>query len=144
MIAHRLRPVGGEAGSATIEFTAMVPYLLIAAAFAWQVLLLSSVVAAAQDAARTGSRAQALGRDGETAAVEALSPWMQEHARAVVGAPGDCDEARDRTGTRVTVCIAVPVLWPGLSFPELDVIRDAEFPPSASNTAPGAGSVAWG
>lgn len=121
------RALRREGGSATVEFVAMLPYLLIAAAFAWQLLLVTSVVTGAENAARTGSRAQALGRDGAEAAVEALSPWMRQHARTGVGTSGGCD-GQQGGGTRVTVCIQVPVLWPGLSFPEFNVVRDAELP----------------
>jgi Flp pilus assembly protein TadG len=124
------RAAGRETGSASVEFTAVLPYLLLAAAFAWQLLLTASVVTAAENAARTGSRVQALGRDGDVAAVEALSPWMRDQAEADVGPSGGCDDDDGTDGTRVTVCIGVPVLWPGVSFPEFTVVRDAELPPS--------------
>jgi hypothetical protein len=119
-----------EAGSVSVEFVAMLPYLLLAAAFAWQLLLTSAVVTEAESAARVGSRVEALGRDGGAAAVDALSPWMREHARADVGPTGDCDDGDGERGTRVTVCVDVPLLWPGLTLPEVTVARDAELPPA--------------
>jgi len=107
----------------------MLPYLLLATAFAWQLLLTSAVVTAAENAARAGSRVEALGQDGGAAALDALSPWMRGHARADVGPSGGCDDGDGEMGSRVTVCVDVPVLWPGLTLPDVTIARDAELPP---------------
>lgn len=139
----RHRRMSPQAGSATVEFVALVPYLLIAAAFAWQVLLLAAVATAAQDAARTGGRAQALGRDGSEEALDALSPWMRERARVGIGPSRNCEGGQGSTGTRITVCVEVPLLWPGLSFPRMRVVRDAEFPPAAWYQMLGRKGVTW-
>lgn len=117
-----------DAGTSSLEFVALMPVLLLVVAGVWQILLIASVATAAENAARTGSRAQTLGRDGSAVALEALSPWMQDQARAVIGGSGACDGV-DGQGTRVTVCVPVPVLWPGVFHPTLVVVRDAELPP---------------
>ncbi|HWC11977.1 MAG TPA: hypothetical protein VG455_12225, partial [Acidimicrobiales bacterium] len=61
-------------------------------------------------------RAAGLGRDGRSAAVGALSPWLQDDASATV------------SGTRATVTVRVPILLPGLRSADVSVSRTAELP----------------
>ena len=106
----------GERGTATVELVGFIPFLFLAALAAWQILLVSASATAAQDAARTGSRAAGIGRDGRSAAVSALSGWLRDDARAAV------------SGTRTTVTVRVPILVPGLTTSDLTVSRTAELP----------------
>jgi TadE-like protein len=110
-----LRP-SDERGSASLEFTGLLPYLLLAALFAWQLLLATFTVTAAENAARTGSRAESLGRDGIEAAQDALPDWLRDDAFARA------------EGTLVRVTIEVPIVFPGLSVDDMTVSRTAEFP----------------
>jgi hypothetical protein len=129
MDALRLRRLGGESGQSSLEFAALLPYLLLAAAFAWQVLLLAASVNAAENAARTGSRAATLGRDGAEVALEALPTWLQDDSEAEVGPDPGCDDDPRGGGTRVVVCTTVPLLWPGLGLPGFSFTRTAVLPP---------------
>lgn len=124
------RRLAGELGTASLEFVALLPYLLLAAAFAWQVLVGAAFATSAENAARTGSRAAAVGRDGAEEAIAALSPGFRQGARAEVGEGPGCDDDQPDRGTRVAVCVEVPALWPGLGFPLVTITRSAELPPS--------------
>jgi hypothetical protein len=106
----------GQQGTAAIELVGVLPLMLIAALAAWQGLLMTYSATAAQDAARTGSRASGLGRNGEAAAVGAVSSWLRPGVTAT------------STGERMTVHIKVPVVVPGLTFGGLTVSRSAELP----------------
>jgi hypothetical protein len=120
----------GERGAASVEFVALLPYLVLAAAFTWQILVLAATVTSAEGAARTGSRSASLGRDGEAAAVEALAPWLRDGAVAETGPGPACDDDDGSRGTQVVVCVDVPVLLPGLNLPGLSISRAAELPPA--------------
>jgi len=109
-------------GIASVEFVAMLPLLVLAAAFAWQILLMAAAVNAAENAARTGSRAATRGGDGAAAAMEALPPWLRDDARIAGGSLRD---------TRVSVDVQAPLIFPGLSLPAVRMTRAAELPPSS-------------
>ena len=64
-----LRP---EAGQASVELVAVVPFVLLAAAIAWQLALAGHTAWLCANAARVAARAEAVGRDGEAAARSAL------------------------------------------------------------------------
>jgi pilus assembly protein CpaE len=131
MSARRSRRWRGEDGQATVEFAAMLPYLLFAAILAWQVLLTTSAVNAAENAARAGSRAAGLGLDAEEHAIDALPGWLRPDARAERGpGPGCSDDNPPITSTRVVVCAPVPILFPGFDVGTFAFRRDAEFPAS--------------
>ncbi|MGI8574317.1 MAG: TadE/TadG family type IV pilus assembly protein [Egibacteraceae bacterium] len=118
-----------DRGVISVEFTALLPFLLLAALFAWQVLLLAASVTAAENAARTGSRAETLSRDGADAAVAALPSWLRDAASADTGPMAACDDNDGDGGTKVAVCVPVPIVAPGLVTERLVVRRAAELPP---------------
>ena len=106
---------GAERGSASVELLGMLPLLLLAALAAWQLLLVACTVTAAQDAARTGSRAAGLGANGAAQAVGALPAWLRPGA-SVSG------------GQRLEVRVRVPIVLPGFTTDSLTVRGTAELP----------------
>jgi hypothetical protein len=116
MSAGRIGRRAPDAGSASMELLGILPFLLLAALVAWQILLVAFTVTSAENAARAGSRAATRGQDGEEAAIEALSPWLRDDASASL------------SGTRATVHIEVPILFPGLTNEDVNVSRSAELP----------------
>lgn len=118
MLALR-RLLRREHGVASVEFITTLPMLVVAAAFAWQLLLMAAAVTAAENAARTGSRAEARGGNAQSAATDALPPWLRDDAQ--IGG----------SGTRVSVSVRPPLLFPSLNLPAVRMTRTAELPPSA-------------
>src|SRR2546423_658172 len=79
-----------EAGQAAVELVAAVPFVLLAAAVAWQLALAGQTAWLCANAARVAARAEAVGRDGRAAAASALPrPFRtglqvsRSHGRAV-------------------------------------------------------------
>jgi hypothetical protein len=100
-VRGRLRSQGGQA---TVELLGALAWLVLTALFVWQVLLVGQTMNAAQNAARTGSRALALGAPGqaEQAALQSLRKAYRDRARV------------SRSGETVRVRVRVPVIVPGL------------------------------
>lgn len=121
---RRLRPgrwrrgLRRERGVAAVEFVALLPLLLLSAAFAWQLLLLAASANAAENAARTGSRAATRGGDGAAEALEALPGWLRDGAD--IGG-----------GNRMRVSVEAPLLFPGTGLSAVRLTRTAELPPSS-------------
>ena len=105
-----------ERGAATVEVVGLLPWLLIAALAVWQILLVTFVATNVENAARNGSRAEGLGRDGSAAAVRSLTSWLQGDARVSID------------GTRTTVTARLPIIVPGLSTDGFTITRSAELP----------------
>jgi pilus assembly protein CpaE len=64
--------VHGERGQASVELVAVVPFVLLVAAVAWQLVLVGHAAWLTANAARAGARADAVGRDAGAAARSAL------------------------------------------------------------------------
>src|SRR5688572_6353764 len=92
-----------ERGTASVELVTMLPLLLFSALIAWQLLLVGFTVTSASNAARAGSRAESLGRNGEDAAIDALSSWLRDGTTTQI------------EGTATTVYVEVPIIIPGLT-----------------------------
>jgi hypothetical protein len=105
-----------DRGQASVELLGMLPFLLLAAMCAWQLLLVGYAVTSAENAARAASRVEARGGDGAKA------------AKRVVGGPLRKGIKTDLDGTKATVRVRVPLLVPGVSSDSLAVSRDAELP----------------
>lgn len=90
-----------EAGTASVELIAVVPFLLLLVLVAAQLALAGQALWSAGVAARAGARAALVGADARRAARRALPPSMR--ARAEVSDSGT-----------VSVRVAVPHLLPGL------------------------------
>lgn len=116
MTARRPRPLRGAGGSASIELIGMLPYLLLAALFAWQVLLSAFTAVNVENAARNGSRVAGRGGDGRRAAVDSLAPFLRSGA----------DVSLD--GETTTVTARLPIVFPALTNDDLTITRDARLP----------------
>ena len=110
------------------ELLMWLPWLLLTFLVCWQVLLLVGTITAAENAARNGSRAVALGEDPVETALKPLPAWAHEHAQARRHPDGRCAGPGPASGARVNVCVAVPVLFPGLTVDAFTIHRTAEFP----------------
>jgi len=102
----------GEAGSASIEFVGVLPFLLLAILVAAQLALAGQALWSAGVAARAGARAALVGGDAAGAARRALPESMRSGAR--VGDEG-----------RVSVEVPVPRLLPAM--PPLSVAAGARL-----------------
>src|SRR5256885_4597866 len=89
-----------EHGQASVEFVAVLPFVLLAALVAWQLVLVGHVAWSAAGAARSGARAALVGRDAARAARAAVPGALRAGTR--VG------EAGGRVG-RVSVPIPLGV-----------------------------------
>src|SRR3954453_1618489 len=70
-----------ERGQAAVEFVAILPFLMIAALVAWQLVLVGHVAWDAAGAARSGARAAVVGRDAGSAARSALPRSLRAATR---------------------------------------------------------------
>lgn len=106
-----------EGGTAAVEFIGALPWMILAALVAWQLLLVGAATSAAENAARNGSRAASMGGQAHAAAVDSLPGWLQDGSTVNVG------------GTRVRVALEVPIVAPILRSSRFVIERAAEFPP---------------
>jgi len=90
-----------EAGTASVELIAVIPFLLLALLAAAQVMLAGQALWSASVAARAGARAALVGGDPAAVARRALPPPMRR------GASVEEDDG-------VSVRVAVPLLFPGM------------------------------
>jgi Flp pilus assembly protein TadG len=90
-----------EAGTASVELVAVVPFLLLAVLAAVQIALAGQALWSAGLAARAGARAALVGGEAEAAARRALPPSLREGAEV-------------EAGSEVAVEVAVPPFFPGM------------------------------
>src|SRR3954452_23418189 len=93
------RRISEERGQAAVEFVAVVPFVIVAALVAWQLVLVGHVAWGAAGAARSGARAALGGRDAAVAARSAL-PRSLRAATRVSGGPA---------GAPVRVSVPIPL-----------------------------------
>jgi hypothetical protein len=84
-MTRRLRDEGGQA---SVEFVAVLPFVLLAALVAWQLVLVGHVAWTAAGAARSGARAALVGRDPVGAARSALPVSLRGGTSVVRGGGG--------------------------------------------------------
>jgi len=111
--------IRGDEGTAVVELVGVVTMLLIVTMLCVQGLFISQVGAVAQQAARDGARAHAVGHDPETAAREQIPGWATVESISVT----DAGDAR-----RVAVTLRVPIVLPGITSQSFVVSRDAVLP----------------
>lgn len=95
-----------QRGQATIELVAALPVVLLLGAVAWQLALAGHTAWLAAHAARSGARAEAVGRDPAAAARRSLPRSLERGLRV----------ERVRGGA-VRVSVRVPLLLPGRRAP---------------------------
>jgi hypothetical protein len=105
-----------ERGSVSLETIGMLPYLLMAALFAWQVLVAGYIAVNTENAARNGSRVEGRGGDGRSAAIESLAPFVRGNATARVD------------GERATVTVEIPIVLPQITSENFAITRTATLP----------------
>jgi len=103
----------GEAGTASIELVAVLPFLLIAVLIAAQLALAGEALWSAGVAARAGARAALVGGDAAKAARRALPPSMRDGSEV------------DASGG-VSVRAPAPALAPGLPRVTVGASADLE------------------
>jgi hypothetical protein len=97
-----------EAGTASVELIAVVPFLLLAVLVAAQLALAGQALWSAGVAARAGARAGLVGRAATQAARAALPPSLRAGAEVRVS------ESPTGANGPISVRVAVPRLLPGL------------------------------
>jgi pilus assembly protein CpaE len=107
---------GNERGSVSLETIGMLPYLLMAALFAWQVLVAGYIAVNTENAARNGSRVEGRGGDGSAAAIDSLAPFVRDNATASVD------------GERATVTVEIPIVLPQITNENFAITRTATLP----------------
>ena len=105
-----------QRGQASVEFAGVLLWLLLAALFVWQMMLVTWSFNQASNAARTASRADGRGGSAAKAGRDALSPGLREHAKV------------EMAGEKATVRVRIPIVVPGLDTPRLLASRSAELP----------------
>jgi len=105
-----------QRGQASVEFAGVLVWLLLAALFIWQLLLVTWTFNQASNAARTASRADGRGGSAQKAGRDALSPGLRDQAKI------------EMAGEKATVKVRIPIVVPGLDSPKLLATRTAELP----------------
>lgn len=105
-----------QRGSASLEIIGMLPYLFMAALFAWQVLVAGYIAVNTENAARNGSRVEGRGGDGTAAAIDSLAPFVRDNATASVD------------GERATVTVEIPIVLPQITNENFAITRTATLP----------------
>jgi hypothetical protein len=98
------RLLRSELGQASVELVAVVPFVLLCAAVAWQLALAGQTAWLCANAARVAARAEAVGRDARAAARSALPAPLRRNL-----------EVSRAGGGAVRVRIRMPLLlrsWP--------------------------------
>ena len=105
-----------QRGQASVEFAGVLVWLLLAALFVWQMMLVTWSFNQASNAARTASRADGRGGSAVKAGRDALSPGLRRHAKV------------EMAGEKATVRVRIPIVVPGLDSPRLLATKTAELP----------------
>lgn len=77
-----------ERGQAAVELVGALPFVVLAALIAWQLVLVGHVAWMTAGAARSGARAKLVSRDPGTAARSALPPPLRSGTRVSAGPGG--------------------------------------------------------
>lgn len=122
-----------EAGTASVELIAVVPFLLLAVLVAAQLALAGQALWSAGVAARAAARADLVGGGAARAARAALPPSMRAGAEIQEGR-GSVTKESNRAGA-VSVRVAVPSIVPGL--PPVSVAASSGLRSSSTGGAGG-------
>jgi hypothetical protein len=105
-----------QRGQASAELMGMLWWMLLVALCVWQVLLAVWSADQAANAARTASRVEGRGGNGEKAARWAVSQGLREGLKV------------DIAGETATVSVRIPIILPGLGDDRLRIKRTAILP----------------
>jgi hypothetical protein len=108
-----------QRGQASAELLGMLWWLLLAALFAWQLMLGAWTVTQTSNAARTASRVDARGGDAMKAARNALSGPLRD---------GFDEDRFELDGERATVVVRIPIVVPGITAKGFDAERSVTLP----------------
>jgi TadE-like protein len=112
------RRLADERGQASAELMGMMVWLLLVTLIVWQICLAAWTYTQVSNAARTGSRVEGRGGDGEKAAKNALAGPLQESVELI-----------DVDGDKATVKVRMPIVLPGvMTTKKLTASRTAELP----------------
>ena len=100
VVIARLRD---ESGQASAELMGMIWWLVLVTVIVWQICLVAWTYTQVSNAARTASRVEGRGGDGEKAAKNALSKPLQKTIQKI-----------DVNGEKAVVKVKMPLLIPGL------------------------------
>jgi hypothetical protein len=117
-----VRRLRSESGQAAVELMGMLWLLFLVALAIWQLLLAAWVAEQAQNAARTATRVEGRGGDGQKAAKMALTEGLRNHSEV------------KSSGEKWTVKVRVPILVPfmGIDVDKFTATRDATLPSTSS------------
>ena len=107
-----------ERGQASAELMGMMIWLLLVTLIVWQVCLAAWTYTQVSNAARTASRVEGRGGDGEKAARSALAGPLQKGIKSITV-----------DGERATVRVRMPIVLPGvMTTDKLIAKKSAELP----------------
>jgi hypothetical protein len=107
-----------ESGQATVEFSAMMIWLTVAALFAWQLGLVAWSYVSATNAARTAARLYSRTGDSKTAVADTKSSLS-----GIISQGADVHFE----GEKAVVKVDIPIVFPGLTS-GLKATGDADMP----------------
>jgi hypothetical protein len=105
-----------ERGQTSVELVGMLWWLLLSALVVWQLMLAAWAVNQTADAARTASRVEGRGGDGEKAARNALPSGLRGGMQVKID------------GETAKLSVRIPIVVPGLGDDRLRVTRSATLP----------------
>ena len=110
------RLLSDQRGQASAELIGMLWWMLLCALVVWQLLLAAWAVDQAANAARTASRVEGRGGNGEKAARYAVSEGLRRGLKVNVN------------GETAKVSVRIPIILPGLGDDRLRATRSATLP----------------
>jgi hypothetical protein len=106
-----------QRGQASVEFAGVLVWLLLAALFIWQLMLVTWAFNQASNAARTASRTEGRGGDAVGAGRKALSPGLREGSKV-----------RLVSSEKAEVKVLIPIVVPGIHHEGFVATKTAELP----------------
>ena len=106
-----------QRGQASVEFAGVLVWLLLAALFIWQLMLVTWAFNQASNAARTASRTEGRGGNAVEAGRRALSPGLRADSRIKL-----------ISSEKAEVKVLIPIVVPGLHHRGFVATKTAELP----------------
>ena len=106
-----------QRGQASVEFAGVLVWLLLAALFIWQLLLVTWAFNQASNAARTASRTEGRGGNAVEAGRKALSPGLREGSKIKMV-----------SSEKAEVKVLIPIVVPGIHHEGFVATKSAELP----------------